>query len=316
MATHTIPGIHHITAIAGDPQRTVDFYTQLLGLRLVKLTVNFDDPGTYHLYFGDGAGAPGTILTFFPWPGAPRGVVGNGQVSAIAFAVGPGSLEFWRSRLEAHQVSVQLAGSRLDEPVLPFRDPDGLPLELIETQVHEDGEGWNVATIPRPHRIGGFHSATLSLDAYEQTASLLEQTMGFRRIATDGHRLRFVARHSRGAIVDVLHTPGGQRGDLGAGTVHHIAFRTPSDAQQETWRAELVEIGYHVTAIIDRSYFRSIYFREPGHVLFEIATDPPGFTTDETPAHLGERLMLPAWLESSRSRIEQSLPTLKLPTSV
>jgi glyoxalase family protein len=315
MATHTIRGIHHITAIASDPQRTVDFYTQVLGLRLVKLTVNFDDPGTYHLYFGNTQGTPGSILTFFPWPGFPRGTVGNGQVSATAFAVLPESLEFWRLRLTAEHTPAEDAGVRFGEPVLRFTDPDGLPLELVETRSANPADAFAVDSVPRVHAICGFHSATLSEEGYERTASLFQQTLGLGFVGSEGNRFRHAASLGHGAIVDVLCSPGGRSGSLGAGTVHHIAWRTPTDVQQHAWRDELAQTGYNVTPVIDRCYFHSIYFREPGGVLFEIATDPPGFATDEPIEHLGERLMLPQWLESQRAAIEELLSPLQLPAS-
>jgi glyoxalase family protein len=302
MSTRTISGIHHITAIASDPQRNLDFYTEVLGLRLVKLTVNFDDPGTYHFYFGDEEGSPGSILTFFPWPGSRRGIVGNGQVSATAFAVASGSLKYWVSRLTDHGVSAQDAGTRFGEPVIRFADPDGMPLELVGT-AHA-----------APHALAGFHSATLSEEGYEKTAALLQDVMGLQYVGSEGNRFRYRAgAGSAGAIVDVICTPDGAWGRLGAGTVHHIAWRTPDDAQQGIWRTDLVRGGYNVSPIMDRIYFHSIYFREPGGILFEIATDPPGFAVDEPREHLGERLTLPPWLETQRTEIEQAVPRLRLP---
>jgi glyoxalase family protein len=317
MAAQSISGIHHITAIASDPQRNLDFYTQVLGLRLVKLTVNFDDPGTYHLYFGNRRGAPGSILTFFPWPGARRGTVGNGQVSATAFAARPKALDFWRSRLAENGIAVEDAGVRFGDPVLRFSDPDGMPLELVGTALANPDEAWPVRAVPQPYAICGFHSATLSEEGYERTAALLEQSMGLRFVGSEGNRFRYACAAfdagDAGAIVDVVCAPDGATGRLGAGTVHHIAWRTADDAQQELWRSTLVQGGYNVSPIMDRMYFHSIYFREPGGVLFEIATDPPGFAADEPFEHLGERLTLPRWLEPQRSAVEQGLPALKLP---
>jgi glyoxalase family protein len=314
MDTHLVSGIHHITAIASDPQRNLDFYTQVLGLRLLKLTVNFDDPGTYHLYFGNTAGAPGSILTFFPWPGAPRGTVGNGQVSATAFAVRPDALGFWRSRLAAEHIPAEDAGVRFGETVLRFTDPDGMPLELMATANADPDLAWAVSGIPQAQAICGFYSATLSEEGYERTASLLQQGMGMRFVGQEGNRFRYKAASSEaGAIVDVVCAPGGRAGRLGAGTVHHIAWRTLDAAQQRLWRDDLVQSGYNVSSIMDRVYFRSIYFREPGGILFEIATDGPGFAIDEPEEHLGERLILPSWLESRRSAIEHVLPALAMP---
>jgi glyoxalase family protein len=316
MNTQTISGIHHITAIASDPQRNLDFYTQVLGLRLVKLTVNFDDPATYHLYFANRDGSPGSILTFFPWPGARRGTVGNGQVSAIAFAVGPEALKFWLTRLAAKGISALPAGARFGEEVVQFADPDGLPLELIATLGADPDRAWEHHGIPRAHAICGFHSATLAEHAGEKTAALLVDSMGLGAIGDEGNRFRYrAAAADAGTIVDVVVDPDGKTGRLGAGTVHHIAWRTPDDAQQQFWRQALILSGYNVTPIMDRSYFHSIYFDEPGGILFEIATDPPGFATDEPNPHLGERLMLPSWLEPKRAAIERSLPPLTLNVS-
>ena len=314
MITATIPGIHHITAIASDPQRTLDFYTQVLGLRLVKLTVNFDDPGTYHLYFGNAEGSPGSILTFFPWPGVRRGTVGNGQVSATAFAVPPDALEFWRSRLDERRIPASSAGTRFGETVLRFADPDGMPVELVATSGADPRRGWHGTSIPPAHAICGFHSATLSEEGYERTAALLQDAMGLRFVGSEGNRFRYAAAGAVvSAIVDVVCAPDGPTGRLGAGTVHHIAWRTPDAAQQRLWRETLVQGGYNVSPVMDRAYFHSIYFREPGGILFEIATDPPGFATDEAGDHLGERLMLPPWLEPQRSVVERTLPPLTLP---
>ena len=297
MSLRTLTGIHHITAIASDPQRNVDFYTRVLGLRLVKLTVNFDDPGSYHLYFGNHAGAPGSVLTFFLWPGVERGQVGNGQVSAIAFAISRGTKAFWMERLESHGVPTRDGGVRFGEPVLLFADPDGLPLELIETDTAERG-------------IAQFHSATLSEEGYERTAGLFQGPMGWEAAGSEGNRFRYRPAPGGATAIDVTCTPDARRGRLGGGTAHHIAYRTPDDNQQAGWRAELARLGFNVSPIMDRRYFHSIYFREPGGVLFEIATDPPGFALDEDPAHLGEHLMLPPWLERHRAMIEAALPPL------
>ena len=316
MTTPSIPGIHHITAIAGDPQRNLDFYTTVLGLRLVKLTVNFDDPGTYHFYFGNENGTPGSILTFFPWPNAPRGIVGSAHVTAITFAVPTGSMTYWRSRLSAHGVSVSDAGERFSETVLAINDPDGLPLELLASPEADPASAWKDAPVDREHAICGFHSATLSEEGYEQTARLLTETMKFSLVGNEGNRSRYKAGGGApGATVDLLCTPDGRVGRLGTGTVHHIAWRTPDDAQQLQWRKELARLGYNVTPVIDRNYFHSIYYREPGGVLFEIATDPPGFAIDEPQEHLGERLMLPREYERQRPTLERVLPSLTLPTA-
>ena len=330
-----ISGIHHITAIAAHPQTCLDFYTQVLGQRLVKLTVNFDDPGTYHLYFGNEAGLPGSILTFFPFPGAHRGTVGNGQVSAITFAVPAGSLEYWADRLRQHHVPAEIIPARFGEHVLRFADPDGLPLELVATPRADPTRAWQQGTVAAEHAICGFHSATLSEEGYQETAELLADVMGLHFVGNENNRYRYAASTSAnaasfaasgaastasnavrgaapGTIVDVLCTPDARFGRPGAGTVHHIAWRAADDAQQIVWREDLVKAGYNVTPVMDRTYFHSIYYREPGGILFEIATDPPGFAVDESRDHLGEHLKLPKWLERDRAEIERTLPALNL----
>ena len=311
--TQEIRGIHHITAIASDPQRNLDFYTSVLGLRLVKLTVNFDDPGTYHFYFADEKGRPGSVLTFFPWPGARRGRPGNGQVSAVAFSVPSGALGYWHERLRAQGVSVAEMYERFGEAVLPLRDPDGLLLELVAHDESASLPAWESGPVPAEHAIRGFHHATLWEKDSARTAQLLTETFGFRPVHDDGARFRFASQEWPGRLVDVLNRPDGQPGNMGAGAVHHIAWRTPDDEQQLNWRRTLIGLGYGVTPVKDRQYFHSIYFREPGGVLFEIATDSPGFTLDEPVAELGTALKLPPWLEESRPRIEQALPDLSLP---
>jgi glyoxalase family protein len=314
--TPTITGIHHITAIAGDPQRNLDFYTTVLGLRLVKLTVNFDDPGTYHFYFGNEEGTPGSILTFFPWPDARRGTVGSGQLTATTFAIPVGSLPYWRTRLSEDGRTVTDAGERFGESVLAVTDPDGLPLELVATAQASPAAAWKQAPVDPEHAICGFHSATLSEEGYEETARLLAEAMGFALVGNEGNRFRYQAgTGGAGASVDLLCVPGGRLGRLGTGTVHHIAWRTPSNEQQLQWRHELAGLHYNVTPVIDRTYFHSIYFREPGGVLFEIATDPPGFAIDEPKEHLGERLLLPPQYEPDRAALERALPRLTLPSA-
>ncbi len=308
-----ISGIHHITAIASDPQRNLDFYTGVLGLRLVKLTVNFDDPGTYHFYFADAEGRPGTILTFFPWPGARRGRPGNGQVSAVAFSVPPDALDYWQDRLRTHGVSTSAVHQRFEEAVLPLRDPDGLQLELVAHEEAPSLPAWDGGPVRAERAIRGFHHAAVWERDAEATAQLLAETFGFRPVGDDGGRFRFAAQESPGRLVDVVNRPDGEAGVMGAGAVHHIAWRTPDDEKQKKWRRALIGLGYGVTPVKDRQYFHSIYFREPGGVLFEIATDPPGFTLDESRDELGTHLKLPPWLEESRSRIEEALPDLSLP---
>ena len=308
-----IVGQHHVTAIASDPQRNLDFYPEVLGLRLVKRTVNFDDPGTYHLYFGDDVGAPGSILTFFPWPHATRGRVGAGETSATAFLAPASSLEFWEERLLAAGTPVEHLGERFGEPVLSFGDPDGMRVEIIGSDAAYGSLPSRTATVPAQHAIRGFHGVTLCEAGFELTARVLE-TMGFSQIAREDNRLRFTSNAAaRGCLVDILVQPQRIHGTMGAGSVHHIAFRVPTDQAQLEWRNMLSKFPLNVTPVLDRVYFHSIYFREPGGVLFELATDPPGFTFDEPIEHLGESLKLPPWLESYPSEIAGMLPPITLP---
>lgn len=309
-----ILGIHHVTAIASDPQRNIDFYSGLMGLRLVKLTVNFDDPTAYHLYYGDEVGHPGTILTFFSWRGAPQGLLGTGQLTATAFSVPEGAVSFWADKLRVKGVHVEGPFARFNEQVLSFADPDGLRLELVETR-NANGSFWKDGPVPPEYALRGFRGVTITAEvAHERTSSLLTETMGFRETNQAGNNLRYeVGSGGSVAIVDLVSEPKAKRGLVSVGTVHHIAWRTPNDDQQKAWRQRLVEVGLGVTPVIDRKYFHSIYFREPGGVLFEIATDPPGFTVDETAAELGTRLQLPAWLEPQRREIEETLPPVHPP---
>ncbi len=312
--TREIVGIHHVTAIAGEPQQNVDFYAGFLGLRLVKLTVNYDDPETYHLYYGDEVGHPGTILTFFPWPGAPKGRKGEGQVTITSFSIPHGSVGYWVQRLSKRGIRFEGPINRFEEQVISFSDPDDLNLELVAHAEAEKRSGWNRGSVPEEHSIRGFFGVTLSEEGYERTASLLTETMGFRLVSQDGDRFRYeVGKGGPGAMVDLLSQPDAPAGVVSVGTVHHLAWRTPNDEQQKEWREELAGARLDVTPVIDRRYFRSIYFREPGGVLFEIATDSPGFTVDERKEELGTRLMLPPRLESFRADLDQALPRVKLP---
>ncbi len=310
--SRAILGIHHITAIAGDPQHNIDFYTDVLGLRLVKVTVNFDDPGAYHFYYGDGRGTPGTILTFFSWPGARRGRHGNSQVTHTSFAVPPGSLPFWQERFASRGIHADAIEGRFGQQVLPFRDHDALRLELVETPATGAARVWDRAGVPLEFAIHGFHSATLSETGYERTAALLTGTMGFRLMGQEQNRFRYeVDDGGASKVVDVICAPSGPEGSIAVGNVHHIAWRTADDAQQKDWRAELSRLDYNVSPVMDRVYFHSIYYREPGGILFEIATDVPGFAIDESFEKLGSGLMLPPWLEQHRSKIEAVLPPIE-----
>ncbi len=308
------PGIHHITAIASNPQQNLDFYAGLLGLRLVKLTVNFDDPGSYHLYYGDEVGTPGTIMTFFSWPGASRGRIGTGQTSVTAFSIPAASLSYWRERLQHAGGEVGDTERRFEEDVLSFTDSDGLRLELVAGATPDMRAVWEQGPVPIDHAIRGFYNAMLSQQNGEGTAKLLTQDMGFRPVAEQGNRVRYESgQGGPGSIVDVVSEPGAPRGSMGVGTVHHIAWRANNDAEQLVWQAEMARLGLSVSPVMDREYFHSIYYREPGGVLFEVATDAPGFDVDEPVDQLGSQLMLPSWFEAQRKIIEARVMPLRLP---
>ena len=312
---HTaLSGFHHLTAIVGDPQENVDFYTRVLGQRLVKQTVNFDDPGTYHLYYGDEKGAPGTIMTFFPWPDAPQGRRGTGQIVDVSFAIPATALEYWADRLSQHGVAIIGPTTRFNEQVISFLDPHGLSLELVAHQGAESRSAWKQGPIPEAYAIRGFSGITLAETRHEPTATMLTDMLGFRLSQQEGNRFRYEGGAGDSvARVDVLSAPDQPRGRIAVGTVHHVAWRTEDDAHQLDWQQHLLAHGRQVTEVRDRQYFHSIYFHEPGGVLFEIATDPPGFAIDEPVDSLGTHLKLPPWLEPSRSELEKVLPQLQVP---
>lgn len=303
-------GIHHVTAIAGPARRNLEFYTRTLGLRLVKRTVNFDDPGTYHFYFGDEAGRPGTILTFFPWEHAAPGRSGVGEVFETAFRVPQAAIGFWTHRLLERGVAHETPAKRFGETVLAFRDPDGTRLALVAVSGAEAGPAWAGGEVPAEHAIRGLHGATLLLEEAEPTAAILTNVLGFSEAAREDSTVRYrVGDTVPGGIVDLRAAGGFLRGRLGKGSVHHIAFRAADDALQAAMVEKLAERhGIHTTEQKDRNYFRSVYFREPGGVLFEIATDAPGFAVDEPADRLGEGLKLPPHLEPRRNQIEAVLP--------
>jgi glyoxalase family protein len=309
-----ILGLHHVTAIASDPQTNVDFYVGVLGLRLVKKTINFDDPTTYHLYYGDGVGNPGTVMTFFPWPGVRRGALGSGQTHTTSFAVPEHSLDFWRDRLEESLVRARDI-ERFGVQGLAFADPDGLRLELLASARPDDGrEPWLGSSVPAEHAIRGFDGVTLLHADSAATERVLVEAMGFRKVAVDGERVRYESGDGgSGTFVDLLHDPNAVPGRVAGGSVHHVAFRMADDDAQATWQEHLFDAGHPTTEVKDRMYFHAIYFREPGGVLFELATDNPGFATDESVEELGTELRLPPWLESDRDRIERGLPPLEDP---
>ncbi|MED4531108.1 ring-cleaving dioxygenase [Metabacillus fastidiosus] len=297
-------GIHHITAIVGHPQENTDFYAGVLGLRLVKQTVNFDDPGTYHLYFGNEGGKPGTIITFFPWAGARQGIIGDGQVGVTSYVVPKGAMEFWKKRLEKFNVSFSKM-ERFGEYYLQFDDLHGLHLEIVE---REEGEinTWSFGEVTSEVAIKGFGGATLLSAQPDKTAELLEKVMGLELIGEEGDFIRYRSSADIGNIIDLKLTPMG-RGQMGVGTVHHIAWRAIDDKDQLDWKEYVTENGYGVTPVQDRNYFNAIYFREHGGILFEIATDPPGFAHDEAQETMGEKLMLPEQYEPHRNKLEQVL---------
>jgi glyoxalase family protein len=305
-------GIHHITAIAGDPKPNLEFYTKVLGLRLVKKTVNFDDPGTYHLYYADATGSPGSVLTFFPHPGAPRGRHGSGQAVEISFAIPKSALSFWVGRLHTFGIPYQGPEERFGERLIRFDDPDGLKLELVAFDgVETAGTPWEAEGIARAEAIRGFHSVTLWVDDVEPTAALLRDVLGFVRHGEEGGIVRLRARgEGVGRFVDIRGSRGFWDGAPGAGVNHHVAFRAADDAEELRLRKALIARGFRVTPLIDRKYFHSIYFREPGGILFEIATDQPGFAVDEPLDALGLALQLPPQHEARRPEIETSLPVL------
>ena len=309
--TTAVTGLHHITAIASDPRQNLDFYTRVLGLRFVKKSVNQDDPGTYHLYYGDYHASPGTILTFFPWAGLRRGRPGTGQAYATAFSVPAGSLAFWKARLEQLNVDHNSIEKRFGDEVLALADPDGLRLELVATAETDPRPPAPSKDVPTEYAIRGFHSSTLALSNARATAAVLVDSMGYRLAATEGHRTRYTAgAGGPGTYVDLFTDPQLPRGLNGAGTIHHVAFRVTDDATEVAAREQLLGAGLHVSPVIDRAYFKSIYYREPAGVLFEIATDGPGFAIDESVETLGTKLGLPPHLEPHRAEIEAALPPL------
>lgn len=297
-------GIHHITAIVGHPQENVDFYAGILGLRLVKQTVNFDDPGTYHLYFGDQGGHPGTIITFFPWAGAQRGKIGGGQVGVTTYVVPQNSFDFWKKRLDKYKINYT-EQTRFGEDYIQLEDPHGLQLELVERQ-EGPKNAWSFGEITEDVAIKGFGGAVLYSTQPDKTVELLEKVMGLDKIAEEGELIRFRAQDNIGNVIDIKKTPT-ERGGMGVGIVHHIAWRAKNDEDQLDWKKHIQRNGYLVTPVKDRNYFNAIYFREHGHILFEIATDPPGFAIDESEETMGENLMLPDQYEEDRPQIENIL---------
>jgi glyoxalase family protein len=313
---HTVNGLHHVTAIAGPAQENLDFYAGVLGMRLVKRSVNQDDPGTYHLFYADADGNPGTDLTFFPWAQMAPSREGHGLSSEVSLAVPPGSLEFWRQRLEEKRVAVSAIETRFGRPTLPLRDPHGLRVALVE---NEESLGrpfapWKGSPIPKEHQIRGLESARLVERDLARTTSFLTNAMGFTHIGSENGWQRYgIAGGKSGAYIDLQESPASNRGAWGTGSIHHLAWRVDDDARQQDVRSRIREGGARPTPVIDRFWFKSVYFPEPGGVLFELATDGPGFAVDEDREHLGESLVLPPWLEPQRAEIEAALPRLTAP---
>ena len=308
-----ILGLHHITAIAGDAQRNYDFYTKILGFRLVKKTVNFDDPQTYHFYFGDEVGTPGTILTFFPWANVRQGKNGAGMTTEIGYSVPKGSLDFWKSRFEKLNIRHDILSERFGEKYLSFQDSDGLWLNLIEAKHKDERKGRKTDEIKAEVAIKGFHTVTLTLNNIKATASILTEVFGYKQVKREDNLYRYQTDAvENAAIVDLLEMPEAQGGINAAGTNHHIAFRVKDEEDLMAIREKIVTRGLHITEKINRDYFYSLYFREPGGVLFEIATDNPGFATDETVENLGSSLQLPDQYKAMRDEIEKGLPELQM----
>jgi glyoxalase family protein len=307
-----ILGIHHITAIAGNARRNYDFYTKVLGLRFVKKTVNFDDPHTYHFYFGDEVGSPGTILTFFPWEGITTGRRGTGMATEIGYSVPEESLDFWINRFEEFEVTYNKVAEKFGEEYVTFLDPDGLKLELTVPAVKDKRKPWITESLNENVATRGFHNITLTLASIEKTANILTNVFGYKLLEEKINRYRFgTDAIETAAIIDLVEVPGEYRGQVAGGTVHHVAFRVIDDAVQKIYRDKLISLRLNPTPVIDRNYFHSVYFREPGGVLFEIATENPGFTVDEHVNELGSHLKIPHQYESRRNEIEKILPRLE-----
>ncbi|MBW1655663.1 ring-cleaving dioxygenase [Flavobacterium quisquiliarum] len=306
---NTILGLHHITAIAGDAKRNFDFYSKILGLRFIKKTVNFDDPGTYHFYFGDEVGSAGTILTFFPWgAGIQQGRKGSGMATEIGYSVPKGSLDFWQKRFEQYNVIYNKPAEKFGEKYLTFLDPDGLKLELIESKTDDNRKPWETDEVKADMATRGFHNITLTLNDIKPTAAILTEIFGYKLIAQEVNRYRYATDAvENAAIVDLVELADEKRGLNANGTVHHVAFRVKNDEILMHFREKIEAYGLSITPQIDRQYFHSLYFREPGGVLFEIATDNPGFTVDESLEELGKNLKLPAQYEAHRKSIEDHL---------
>ena len=310
-----VNGLHHITAIAGPAQENLDFYAGVLGMRLVKKSINQDDPGTYHLFYADAEGHPGSDLTFFPWAHLAPPRIGHGLAVEVTLEVPPDSLTFWGSRLEKYGAQIEAVITRFDERVLPVTDPHGLRVSLVEAATpRRQFTPWDGGPVEPRYQIRGLHGARLWERELAPTTTFLTGALGFEALGTDDGWTRYGFKDAPG-VVDLRETPEARRGAWGVGSVHHLAWRVDDEAHQLTVRMQAESAGEHATPVIDRFWFKSVYFKEPGGVLFELATDGPGFAVDEDPAHLGESLVLPPWFESSRQQIEAALPALNAPVA-
>lgn len=309
-----VGGIHHVTAIAGDPQENVEFYAGVLGMRLVKRSVNQDDPGTYHLFYADGGAHPGADLTFFPWPDGAPGRLGTGLVHEVGLAVPPGTLDAWAKRLDANGVTTRRL-ERFGEPTLAFVDTHGLPLSLTATPraLERPFDAWSKSPVESGMQVRGIHAARIVDARREPTGAFASAALGMRLVAEEDGWARYVGRDAWSGFMDVRADASAPRGSWGVGTVHHVAWRVKDDAEQLAVRDAVLRAGASPTGVIDRFWFHSVYFREPGGVLFELATDGPGFGVDEPMGTLGEALVLPPWLEPQRASIEAALPPIRLP---
>jgi glyoxalase family protein len=306
-----VNGIHHITAIAGNAKRNFDFYTKTLGLRLVKKTVNFDDPQTYHLYYGDREGTPGTILTFFPWENIQTGRRGARQATEIGYSVPESSFDFWIKRFEEHNVTYNKVAEKFGEPYLTFLDPDGLKLELIASKKADNRLPWETDEVKAENATKGFYNVTITTNKMQPTADILTGVFGYRLLEQHVNRYRFITDNAdNAAVVDLVEVAGEIAGHVAGGSVHHVAFRVKNEEALMYYRDKIAALGLHITEKIDRNYFYSLYFREPGGVLFELATDNPGFSVDEPVESLGSHLKLPAQYEEYRASLETTLPKL------
>lgn len=304
-------GLHHITVLAGDPQQNVDFYVNTLGMRMVKKSVNQDDPGTYHLFYGNPSATPGSSLTFFPWPRAVKGEPGTGEAVTVSFTVPEQSFDFWQNRLEEKGVTTGKVFESFGRKILSLEDPDGLNLELVFEDTGKSVESSWKGTVDDENFIRGFWGTTLKLTEEESTAYILEEILGFEKTAEEGNRSLYSTDAPIGANV-IIEKSESQPGKNGRGIIHHVAFRAEDEEELHKLRQKVAELGYSPTQIIDRHWFKSVYYRTPAGVLFEMASDGPGYAVDEDPEHLGEQLILPPWLESKRELIENHLPEIKV----